>query len=107
MKKADLYWLAGLLEGEGCFSTTKWKGKLKTYVYPRVDMTSTDRDVVVRAAALMGGQVRAKRPQRAHYKVPYCVQIVSKQAAAIMREVLPHMGKRRSARIHQLLKEAA
>lgn len=51
----DIYWLAGLLEGEGAFCV---RGKLSNDgskgAYPVIQVGSTDRDVIMRAAKLMG-----------------------------------------------------
>ena len=50
MDSKDLYWLAGLLEGEGCFSSHRKSG------YPSIVLQSSDKDIVKRAALLCGGR---------------------------------------------------
>ena len=50
VKIIDIAWLAGLLEGEGCFRLDKGK-------YPIIRLGMGDEDVVVRAASLMKTRV--------------------------------------------------
>lgn len=88
-------WLAGLLEGEGSFDLHRGK-------YPRVRVAMSDRDTVGRAATLMGCRVRLSlRP--APYRAMWHAEISGSRAAAVMTEVLPHMGARRSAKIAEVL----
>lgn len=44
-QREDLAWVAGILEGEGCFINAEQRGRL----YPRVIVEMTDEDVVQRA----------------------------------------------------------
>jgi len=91
----DLLWLAGLLEGEGTFDAHKRK-------YPRIRVGMTDRDVVGRAATLMGTRVRLSLkafPQ----KPTWHAEMQGPRAADLMEALLPYMGARRSAAIAQVL----
>ncbi len=92
---ADLIWLAGLLEGEGAFDSHRGR-------YPRIRLQMTDRDIVARAAALMGTSVRAslKRPPAS---TTWNAEVSGERAAAIMAALLPEMGARRSRRIGDTL----
>src|SRR5260221_14299991 len=52
--------LAGLLEGEGSFSTTRADG----HVYPVLQLKMCDKDVVERAAAMIGAtSVSLRKPK--------------------------------------------
>lgn len=91
----ELLWLAGLLEGEGSFDAHRGK-------YPRVRLAMTDRDVVGRAASLMGTEFRlALHPAPA--KATWHSEVSGEKAAEIMRAILPFMGTRRSQRIADVL----
>lgn len=91
----DLLWLAGLLEGEGSFDAHRGK-------YPRIRLAMTDRDIVGRAASLMDSKIRlALHPAPA--SATWHTEISGVRAAAIMRDILPHMGTRRSGRIADVL----
>lgn len=45
----DIYWLAGLLEGEGCFHLDRIRGT----PVPTIRVKMTDRDVVQKVAAVL------------------------------------------------------
>jgi hypothetical protein len=91
----DVVWLAGLLEGEGAFDAHRG-------IYPRIRLAMTDRDVVGRAASLMDTELRLSL-HKAPAKPTWHSEISGPKAAAIMRELLPHMGARRSGRIAEVL----
>lgn len=91
----DLLWLAGLLEGEGSFDAHKGR-------YARVRLGMTDRDIVTRAATVMGSRVRLALhalPDKASWHT----EITGTTAVEIMREILPYMGARRSQKIAEVL----
>lgn len=91
----DLLWLAGLLEGEGTFDAHRGK-------YPRLRLAMTDRDIVGRAATLMGSSIRLTL-NKAPAQPTWHTEISGEKAAYIMREILPFMGTRRSQRIASVL----
>ena len=93
--RLDVVWLAGLLEGEGTFDLHRGK-------YPRVRVGMTDRDVVGRAATLIGSRVRLSL-KPAPYQATWHAEITGAKAAEVMRAVLPFMGSRRSGRIASIL----
>lgn len=95
MNREDLVWLAGLLEGEGSFDLHRAK-------YPRIRVGMTDRDVVGRAATLMGVSVRATlRP--APWSATFHAEVSGARAAELLDDLLPLMGARRSAKIATIL----
>jgi hypothetical protein len=95
----DVIWLAGLAEGEACFDLHRGR-------YPRVRVGMVDRDVVGRAATLMGVSVRMAFKQAPH-KAMFHAEATGEKAEAVMRAILPHMGARRSAHIATVLGHAA
>lgn len=100
MTEIETAWLAGLLEGEGCFGDNH-RGGVK------IQVTMTDKDVVERVAQFFGKQSvscydKKLPPNR---KPRYYVQIGGQRCVEIMTAVLPHMGERRSAMIRRLLWE--
>lgn len=97
-EERDLLWLAGLLEGEGTFDAHRGR-------YPRIRLGMTDRDVVGRAATLMGSGVRLTL-RHAPKQPTWHTEISGPRAEAIMRAILPHMGARRSGRIAEVLSVA-
>ena len=95
MTERDFYWLVGLLEGEGWFGVSRGR-------YPAVQVSMTDRDVVARAAALLGTKVRVQ-PTRPGTKQAWTAQVYGYRAAELMRAFQPHMGERRGHRIAAIL----
>lgn len=92
---ADLIWLAALLEGEGALDVSKGK-------YPRVRLAMVDRDVVTRAAQLMGCRVRLSL--HGHPVQPtWHAEVTGTRASEIMQAILPYMGTRRSQQIAKAL----
>ena len=96
---SDVIWLAGLLEGEGCFGN--WQGVRR---YGMVNVETTDCDIADRAGRLMGGVVRnAKHRGPWSRKTMWKVCVYGYRARRIMEEILPYMGTRRSKTISELL----
>jgi hypothetical protein len=99
MTDCEVYWLAGLLEGEGCFTTNK-----QSYgIYPVVRIYMTDRDVLFKARQISGvGTIHGPYMRKGH-RIPisaWCVTGVP--ATALMKRVFPYMGERRRQRINEL-----
>jgi hypothetical protein len=93
--EADLHWLAGLLEGEGTFLT----GPPSAPRSPAIQFWMTDRDVVERAAALLGVSVMVVPARREDWKTAYAVRLRGKRAVTWMKRLRPLMGIRRGQQI--------
>jgi hypothetical protein len=92
----DIAWLAGLLEGEGCFSK---RGNCIT-----IQLYMADRDVVERAARLLGAlSVGVRDYTNSKWKTCYYCTVSGPPAAAWMMTLYGLMGTRRQARIRELL----
>lgn len=113
MVSVELAWLAGLLEGEGCF-------KIFQDTRPKLDGTRswryavyikmTDLDVLERARDIggVGTICTANSPSKPeHYKPSWQWQVQrNTDALWLMRTILPYMGTRRSAKIHEILEHS-
>jgi hypothetical protein len=114
--REDIIWLAGLLEGEGCFWTYRTKystagGKVREKEYPAVNVQMVDLDIVERVAALFaqfskGGKcaIQTHEYKNEKHKTVYIVSMTGWTAVDIMRAILPWMGERRTAKITELIK---
>lgn len=92
----EIYWLAGILEGEGCFSRNNGRT-------PRIMVSMTDLDVMEHIQRLMGGimyypQLKPNRKQM--YALSFTQQRV---AAGWMMTLYPLMSKRRQDKIREIL----
>ena len=93
----DIAWLAGVLEGECCFS---YKSSGSVVVVVR-----TDQDIIERLREPTGiGTINGPvAPQKSHHKPSWRWQVSQKQdVARLLLAVYPLMGERRKATIAKL-----
>lgn len=99
----DLYWIAGLLEGEGSFiGSANRHGR----PYPQITLAMTDRDVVEKAAAIMEApSVKSSQyVNNRHGKLPMWRFTINGDPAIEWMEALePIMGQRRHEQIGVIL----
>lgn len=93
--EADLYWLAGLLEGEGSFL----KPTPSSPASPIVVVSMTDLDVIERAAMIIGSGVWKNQNLNPKWKQTYRATIKGQRAVDLMKLLYPHMGQRRREQI--------
>ena len=97
----DIYWLAGLLEGEGTFYVVNER-------YPCMQYGSSDRDIVYRAAMLMmvpGKITEHKSKYRDGHirKKHYRLSLSGSLAAQWMMTIYSLMSVRRKSKIKEVL----
>lgn len=96
MQDKDLYWLAGLLEGEGCFTCSK-RGTSS------IQIAMTDKDVMDRVHNLIGGHYGTYQG-RPNEKVHYKVQLTRKsEVSSLGARLLPLMGSRRAEALERVI----
>ncbi len=110
----ELGWVVGFLEGEGCFfthTTRRSRGRL-TKPTPRVQVGSTDLDALERLHQLLGGighiqrdkgRVREAAEAEGRWRPSWRWLVSDHRACDLMRLVMPHMHKRRTAKIKEVL----
>lgn len=96
MSPTDIAWLAGIIEGEGCINIERKRGRASASILLRLAMT--DRDVVERAASILGSEVREAKPAKSHYKRVYTTCIFGGDAAAWIADLWDYFGGRRRAK---------
>ena len=98
--ECDLAWLAGLLEGEGTFGTSRQR----TLAYPLVSVEMTEESVVRRAAKILGATaVRRVESRKRGWRPTFVARVAGHTAAAWMQRVHALMGERRRAAIETAL----
>ena len=105
VNRDDLMWLAGYLEGEGCFtiSINYTKNEGKSY---RILVTSEDIDVIERASKLLVGYSRITSSKPKHYhKTFYGTNVNGSRAIGWMMTLYNLMGIRRKKRIKEVIKD--
>jgi len=88
-----IQWLAGYLEGEAHF-----RGEDT----PKIIIETIDKDIAERVSQLIGGKIHTQNPRQSNWSatyIAYIVSIFSYQALAVMTQIHPLMGKRRTEKI--------
>lgn len=94
----DILWIAGLLEGEGCFTWSQHAAHIR--------LAMTDEDVVARAARILGTTSLRSRPPGARGKRRvYLTQLCGRRAIGWMLTLYPLLALRRRERIRTVLAE--
>lgn len=102
MTEIELAWLAGILEGEGSFMMSRNHVSGKIYLYPKITVCMTDRDIIQRVADLFEVGVY-QVPTSETKKQAYRANISGTRAAYLMAQLQPIMGIRRAAKIEEIL----
>lgn len=109
MTPAQLGWVAGIIEGEGCFSLNKGrKYSGNTYVYSHVTVSMCDEDIILRLHQWAGiGRMSGPHlpPCRAEagYKPQWLWSVTKAAHVEALAEVLfPLMGARRQEQINRM-----
>lgn len=106
---ADLYWLAGLIEGEGCWLAKSYPRKKAGKVVGRIKairllVWMTDLDVVQKAHRLLGEHTPiAIRPAHGNRQESYGLRVHGQRAVEWAMTLYSLMGTRRKAQIRKLL----
>lgn len=95
MIERDLYWLAGILEGEGSFM----KGSSSKTCLPIISIQTTDQDVADRVAMLLGVKAVFVPRRQSHWKDIYSVRLHGAPAAEMMHQLRDLMSIRRISQI--------
>ena len=97
MTPTETAWLAAIVEGEGCCDAPRGN--------PRLRVKMTDLDVILRVATIMGAKYHVDTwSQRVRGHRPLWVaSITGPRAVTIMREILPFMGTRRTAKMADII----
>lgn len=98
MTPEEIAWVAGILEGEGCFHV-----KRNWYNQPSITVDMTDEDILLRLAKFteigrVYGPYEGVNKPKWHWKVQRINDCI-----ALCNAVLPWMGERRTEQINSLL----
>ncbi len=109
MTALETAWLAGLLEGEGCFTLHPERPHIPARAFIQLYVGMTDEDVVLRAAELIGGKVNVRQRHSGdsfpNAKPLFFTSVAGQKAEDVMRAVQPFMGSRRKAKITTILQQ--
>ena len=100
----DLYWAAGLFEGDGCFSIQK-------HSCPMASVDMTDYDVVKKIADLLHGKLSGPHIRKSQVrsingqKPIWSARWYGSKAVGLMMTLYSMLGQRRQGRIKEILDE--
>ena len=105
MKKLtdDLYWAAGFLEGEGCFTPNRTQDRKRGYA--RIAATQVQRWPLEQLRTLFGGQLRMVKSRHEGWSDQWRWTASSKRAVEAMMTVYSLMSPRRREQIKAALGE--
>lgn len=101
----DIYWLAGLFEGEGSFNARSSQRSKRAH--PILQIGMTDRDIIERAAVLLrhtgGIGIEGLGTTARRTKPLFRIVISGPRAIGWMMTLYPLLGERRRLRIHEII----
>lgn len=98
LSSTEVGWIAGLLEGEGSFILSPSRR------LPRVQMQTTDHDVLLRLSSVLGaGSVTDVGSRQGRKFVWNFALSAMRDVEALLLQIYPLMGKRRRLQIDLLL----
>jgi hypothetical protein len=95
----ELFWLAGLLEGEGSFLA----GSPSAPNMPQVAVQMTDEDVIEKVATMWEVSYHKTKRAKSHHKQAFTTRVRGKKAVELMVRLRPHMSARRQSQIQRAL----
>jgi len=97
MDEKDLYWMIGILEGEGCFHARS----NHDCRYPvQIVLRMTDKDIVQKVANYWERGIRGYNRDK-RYRTVYVTTISGTEALKWMQKLYPLMGMRRKEQIQK------
>ena len=106
IKKTDIAWLAGILDGEGCIWIHKSppnpkKGEISTKYYLSVRISMAHKKTIFHIQKILkfGNSIK-RRKLKLHYQTQYAWEVASLQALAFLKLIYPYLvTKRKEAKI--------
>jgi hypothetical protein len=107
---ADFMWLAGWLEGEGCFQLVQVRKKdrptNRLYTQIKITARSVDLDTLERVQRIVGGVINGPYEYVGNQPLWHWSFNSRAEALNLMRRLHPHMSQRRRVKIADILNQA-
>ena len=101
MKKTDIAYIAGLIDGEGYIGIKKGtirKDCTNPSYHARIQIRMVDEPAIKFVSDMVGGNYYKEKPNAQNGRPLYCYQASDKAAAAILETILPYLKvKKQSA----------
>lgn len=96
----DIYWLAGLFDGEASFY---WSPSSRSC---QIQLAMTDEDIIQKVCKLLNHpKYYLKKKQKEHHKQCYSIHMCGKEAIGLMMTLYTLMSKRRQATFEYIISE--
>jgi len=99
MTSIEIAWLAGLLEGEGCFTTNRYHSS------PMLRVGMTDRDIIDRVSGYFKRPVRPEKLYSPRHKQVWRTSVHGDRAAGFLMTLYPFLGARRQQTVRTALEK--
>lgn len=97
----EIAWVAGILEGEGCFDYQQSNPEKR---WPQVRVEMTDKDIILRVQEITGGNVRFVKRYKPHHQDTWLLHIrTAKLVQPLLESIYPFMGQRRQSKIKAMI----
>ena len=93
----DISWVAGVIEGDGCFVYQKDKNR------PLIEIKMTDLDIIERIGGFWGNKKIYIEKSKKNYQTIYVTRIGGSRAIGFMKALYCFMGSRRKSKINNIL----
>lgn len=97
----DLLWLAGLLDGDGCFGF--YPSTENGNPTPSIHIQMVDQDTIERVASLFECDTSVNKSKKKTEQDTYRASIRSQKALSLMRLLLPYLSVRRQQKITTII----
>lgn len=93
MSDADIIYLAGFIDGEGCIGIRKYKrkGKQNYYYSMQVDVCNTNYEIIDWIVKTFGGWMCTERHPKGNRAVQFKVQFGNNRAKLLLEKVSPYL----------------
>lgn len=109
MTKKSIEWVAGLFEGEGCFSIHRSKQGDRVYSHLRLSVNSVDEDVIrtLHDSVECGivGYCRTKSQKENGWQGQWHWRVHGKAAENLAMLLMPHLHERRKKRFIEIVSQ--
>ena len=98
-------WLAGVLEGDGCFGIKTQHNKQSVSYFPYISVQLTDQKLLEFIAQLLETNIYTyKHPTQKHWKTVYRTNLYNKEKLAwLLPQLMPFLSQRRQLKIQELM----
>lgn len=97
LEEKELYWLAGLLEGEAYFAPQTNKS------YTKIVLQMTDEDIIYKVSKIFEVSYFKCKKRETHHKDSFVTTLRGKKALNLLQQINPIMSNRRQAKIQECI----